>query len=42
MTTNENKGISNITYNHLNLPVEISLNSGVKLKYTWLAKALSN
>ena len=29
MTKDDNKGISNITYNHLNLPVQITLSNGI-------------
>ena len=34
MITDKNKGITNVTYNHLNLPVEISFASG-KINYTY-------
>ena len=36
MTSDQNKGINNITYNHLNLPVEIVFANG-KIKYLYTA-----
>ena len=37
MTRNLNKGISNITYNLLNLPGEITFTDGKKVKYIYTA-----
>src|SRR5690606_7122359 len=34
MLTDQNKGITNIKYNHLNLPTEVTFNTG-KIKYTY-------
>ena len=35
LKTNLDKQISNITYNHLNLPVEVSFNTGAKIRFAW-------
>jgi RHS repeat-associated protein len=35
LTGNLNKSISNITYNHLNLPVQITFYNGNKIEYTY-------
>ncbi|WP_168732729.1 DUF6443 domain-containing protein [Flavobacterium supellecticarium] len=40
MTKNLNKGISNIIYNHLNLPTEILFNDGNKITYLYNAEGV--
>ncbi|RZJ72575.1 DUF6443 domain-containing protein [Flavobacterium sp.] len=35
MTKDDNKGITSIRYNHLNLPVEINFSTGYKIQYTY-------
>lgn len=37
LTADENKGIENITYNHLNLPTEIQFSNGSKIAYLYNA-----
>ena len=42
MISDTNKGITSITYNHLNLPVEIVFNGSNRTKITYLYDALGN
>ncbi|GAA4275495.1 DUF6443 domain-containing protein [Aquimarina mytili] len=39
MTVDNNKGITNITYNHLNLPTKVTIN-GKSIKYTYSADGI--
>ncbi|WP_338221311.1 RHS repeat-associated core domain-containing protein [Algoriphagus sp. oki45] len=40
LKSNLDKQISNITYNHLNLPVEVSFNTGAKIRFAYDAEGV--
>ncbi|WP_332914598.1 hypothetical protein [Algoriphagus boritolerans] len=40
LKTNLDKQISNISYNHLNLPVEVSFNTGAKIRFAYDAEGI--